>query len=380
MPAGGFYPMYPSPFHPSSTNSPILTKFQLATTYLQTFLYTLFIRAGDPKPAPGTPRFNHDRRRILIFVILAYLGYTIYEADYQLRQAGDFYTLLAVPHAATERDIQSRFRRLTLQFHPDKAAPGTDRARSEAVYVALQQAKDTLTDPAKRFAYDRWGPVVLRWQTCRTVRDYVYTGVQSTAVHYVGSATGLLVVGLLGYLRQGMFWRYFVMASLLVVEVQMLTRPAFPAWLGGIVNPVLVRTGWRQPYLPFQMIELLRKLAVTLFIALAQLGPILQGANTPAGESGDAVSPRQLDTLEALTKAVDAETNRLMALECLPFMSGGPGGTGQLKSTLKEWLVQNTIRNDPELRGAINRVLEQRRPGVLETTEDRQPSPPPHVS
>nr|POE59109.1 chaperone protein dnaj [Quercus suber] len=343
------------------------------------FYLILLIRAGDPKPAPGTARFNHDRRRILIFVIVAYLGYTIYEADYQLRQAGDFYSLLGVPYTASERDIQSRFRRLTLQFHPDKAAPGTDRAHSEAVYVALQQAKDALTQPAKRFAYDRCGPAVLRWQACTTVRDYVITGVQSTVVHYVGSAVGLLVIGLLGYLRQGMFWRYFVMGSLLVVEVQMLTRPVFPAWLAGLVNPVLIWTGVRQPYLPFQMIELLRKLAVTLFIALAQLGPILQGPQTQAGESGDGVSPRQLDALETLTKAVDAETNRLMALECLPFMSGGPAGTRELKSSLKEWLVQNTIRNDPELRGAINNVLEQRRQGVAERNDDRAPPPLPHT-
>ncbi|KAI7510897.1 hypothetical protein KC316_g21850, partial [Hortaea werneckii] len=58
----------------------------LVTGYLQTALYAVFIRAGDPKPAPGSVRFVKDRRRILIFVILAYLFYTIYEADYQLQQ------------------------------------------------------------------------------------------------------------------------------------------------------------------------------------------------------------------------------------------------------------------------------------------------------
>lgn len=52
------------------------------------------------------------RKRIHILVIIAYLLYTIYEADWQLRQAGDFYQHLGVSHAVEDRGLQSRFRRL----------------------------------------------------------------------------------------------------------------------------------------------------------------------------------------------------------------------------------------------------------------------------
>jgi len=45
-------------------------------------------------------------------VILFYLLYTVYDADYQLVQAGDFYQDLGVAHDATDKAIQSRFRRL----------------------------------------------------------------------------------------------------------------------------------------------------------------------------------------------------------------------------------------------------------------------------
>jgi hypothetical protein len=85
---------------------------QLVTGYVQTALYAILIRAGDPKPAPGSPRFVRDRRRIHIFVIVVYLLYTVYEADYQLRLAGDFYQDLGVAHDVAERAVQSRFRRL----------------------------------------------------------------------------------------------------------------------------------------------------------------------------------------------------------------------------------------------------------------------------
>lgn len=85
---------------------------QLVTGYVQTALYAILIRAGDPKPAPGSPRFVRDRRRIHIFVIVVYLLYTVYEADYQLRLAGDFYQDLGVAHDVAEKAVQSRFRRL----------------------------------------------------------------------------------------------------------------------------------------------------------------------------------------------------------------------------------------------------------------------------
>lgn len=49
---------------------------------------------------------------IQIAVIVLYLLYTIYEADYQLVREGDFYTLLGVPHDVGDKALQSKFRRL----------------------------------------------------------------------------------------------------------------------------------------------------------------------------------------------------------------------------------------------------------------------------
>ncbi|KAI6836599.1 membrane associated DnaJ chaperone-like protein [Hortaea werneckii] len=330
----------------------------LVTGYLQTALYAVFIRAGDPKPAPGSVRFVKDRRRILIFVILAYLFYTIYEADYQLQQAGDFYSLLGVQHGVEERAIQSKFRRLTVQYHPDKAS-GSDKAVVEAIYVQLKLARDTLVDPAKHFAYDRFGPEILQWRQCKTIRDYVFHGIQNTSIYYGGSGGVLVLLGLLGYFQQGKFWRYLVMASMYVIEVHTMMRPDFPMALTSIINPVLVSTGLRRAYLPYQMLTLLRKLAVTFFIAMSQLGPILKGPQT--GEaSADSISPQQLEKLDVLARATDQEINRLMGLELMPYMSD-EGTKKDLRSSLKDWLMQNTVRNDPEVKAAIGAVLERRR-------------------
>lgn len=45
-------------------------------------------------------------------VVLAYLLYTIVEADYDLLKGGDFYQDLGLPHNVDDRGIKSRFRRL----------------------------------------------------------------------------------------------------------------------------------------------------------------------------------------------------------------------------------------------------------------------------
>ncbi|KAK5744184.1 hypothetical protein LTR17_002214 [Elasticomyces elasticus] len=331
----------------------------LATGYLQTFLYTIFIRAGDPKPSPGSPRFIRDRKRVFIFVILAYLCYTVYEADYQLRRAGDFYQDLGVSHSVSERELQSRFRRLTVQYHPDKVTSGSasEKAGVEAIYIHLKFARDTLVDPAKRFAYDRFGPEILQWRQSKTIRDFVITGVQRTAAYYAGSGGVLVLLGMLGYLQQGKFWRYVVMASLFVVEMHTMMSPTSPAVFDNVINPFLLATGWRPPYLPFQMLELLRKLTLTFFIALSQLGPVLQG---PQVADGDALSVQHLDRIDALANATDQEVSRLAQLELMPF-GNDQTSTKNLRMSLKEWLVQNTIRNDPEVREAIKTVLDRRR-------------------
>lgn len=80
--------------------------------HLQSILYTILIRAGDPKPQSGSQRYAQDRKRIRIFVIVVYLLYTVYDADYQLQQASDFYQILGVSHSVDEKGLQSKFRRL----------------------------------------------------------------------------------------------------------------------------------------------------------------------------------------------------------------------------------------------------------------------------
>ena len=86
---------------------------QLVTGWVQTIYYGITIRAGERKPQPGSARYTKHRRRIQILVISVYLLYNIYEADWEIRRAGDFYQDLDLssPHVG-DKDIKLRFRRL----------------------------------------------------------------------------------------------------------------------------------------------------------------------------------------------------------------------------------------------------------------------------
>jgi len=69
-------------------------------------------------------------------------------------QKRDFYEVLGVPKDANEATIKSAYRKLALQYHPDRN-PG-DHAAEESFKEAAE-AYGVLSDAQKRAAYDRFG-------------------------------------------------------------------------------------------------------------------------------------------------------------------------------------------------------------------------------
>jgi molecular chaperone DnaJ len=71
----------------------------------------------------------------------------------------DFYAVLNVPREATDDDIKKSYRRLAMQWHPDKNGGSKE---AEDKFKEISEAYDILRDPQKRAAYDRYGEAGLR--------------------------------------------------------------------------------------------------------------------------------------------------------------------------------------------------------------------------
>ncbi|MBO9668001.1 MAG: DnaJ domain-containing protein [Bdellovibrio sp.] len=66
----------------------------------------------------------------------------------------DFYSLLNVSRTATADEIKKSYRKLAMQYHPDKN-PGDKKA--EEKFKELSEAYEVLSDPKKREMYDQFG-------------------------------------------------------------------------------------------------------------------------------------------------------------------------------------------------------------------------------
>jgi curved DNA-binding protein len=73
----------------------------------------------------------------------------------------DYYKILGVERNATEAEIKSAFRKLALQYHPDRN-PGNKQA--EEKFKELNEANEVLSDPEKRGRYDQLGDSYNNWQ------------------------------------------------------------------------------------------------------------------------------------------------------------------------------------------------------------------------
>jgi len=65
----------------------------------------------------------------------------------------EFYDLLGVPRDASEAEIKKAYRKLAMEYHPDR----NSASEAEARFKEITEAYEVLRDPQKRAAYDRYG-------------------------------------------------------------------------------------------------------------------------------------------------------------------------------------------------------------------------------
>lgn len=68
--------------------------------------------------------------------------------------AKDYYTVLGVPRNATQEEIKKAYRKLAMQYHPDK---NKGNKEAEEKFKEINEAYAVLSDPEKRKIYDLYG-------------------------------------------------------------------------------------------------------------------------------------------------------------------------------------------------------------------------------
>ncbi|KAJ3477826.1 hypothetical protein NLG97_g8733 [Lecanicillium saksenae] len=186
---------------------------------------------------------------------------------------------------------------------------------------------------------------MITWTKCVTIKDYVTHGVMYTILPYYA------------------FYRWLLLVTLCMLEVTVATRPTFPAALN-VLNAVLARLSGLPPYLPFELVHLARKITLTVYIALSQIGPIILAQLNPNAEKGvedeDKALREGLLRLEGLTRQMDADAARLIDMELTPF-KGDEEMAVKMRTKMREWLINNTIRSDPMVKDALGNSFRKKR-------------------
>lgn len=116
--------------------------------------------------------------------------------------------MLGVLPSSDDRTVKTRFRRLAALHHPDKVrlTPGNGSDMdADSYFVHLKLAQDTLLDPVKRFAYDRFGKSVVEGSRRKKMRDFLYDGLQMLLPHYVGGLSTMLILNYVWFPRWGRY-------------------------------------------------------------------------------------------------------------------------------------------------------------------------------
>lgn len=258
---------------------------------------------------PSSPRLRNNHLQLSrTFLILLTLLYQLYTSI--ATASSNYYQLLGLPLDIDAEGVKRSFRSLARRYHPDKVGES-----GASFFIILRSAHDALSDPVKRFAYDRFGPTIADWKDCDSSRDYMRRGLMGLVAFYTINPAMYALFGWLNSRADGIsFWRLATLFSLLSFELSLLVSPVPPLWLSIILPNTTI----------YDLRNLLHGLFVNFFFASLQLSAALDvleygEAGAPARDKASKalLAERQLEVVkvkaETLSRVADVVNKNVLA-------------------------------------------------------------------
>ncbi|KAK7202891.1 hypothetical protein BZA70DRAFT_291701 [Myxozyma melibiosi] len=333
-----------------------LTLPRVVSSTLQSYYYkTVYSSNPADVPRPGTPKHRRDQRISYALVIAAYFAYSTYKIIAEVLEQGNSYTVLGVPLDADAKAITRAFRELSRRVYPDKVGPGDDGRP----WMLINSAKETLLDPVKRFAYDRFGSESLGWMGVKTPGDYIWQGLRASMPQYAISLLALVVLSWIG-IREGGYWRFYALAVECVIELWLLTHSGAQERISAFFSyPITIH----------ELSSITRRLLIQITIAGSQLGPVLfpryPDLATQLQQDHELMTV-MLNRLSTTAAVVEKEATAMFSAQTQPFLVPSPRGSANaadelyFKRQLHQQLVEQKLRSHPRVREAVGKAVESR--------------------
>ncbi|ODO07262.1 hypothetical protein L198_00841 [Cryptococcus wingfieldii CBS 7118] len=319
-------------------------------------------------PAPkGSPTYARNYRVAFTGVICVWQAYTLAKGG--LGGEG-WYGLLGVTKSADEDELKKAFRLIARQHHPDRAGPGSDD-----FFIAARKAYETLSDPVKRYAYDRFGPQIVDWKAA-SVRENIYTGLQGSLGFYIVSGIIMFALAIIGKARAGSYWVHTLFASLLAIELSLILSPALYS-PSALVTFFIPRQLLAMPQ--YLQIALLHRLFTALSITISQLAGVWSGDSSLSRAREEQEWQLVNDMLVRMNEQAQEEFHA----DIIPLMStGNPHQMSELiQDSMENVLYDRILQSHPQIRDTYREArirAYQSLPGPARTRQPaNRPSPAP---
>ncbi|MCB2217012.1 DnaJ domain-containing protein [Desulfofustis glycolicus] len=229
----------------------------------------------------------------------------------------DYYQILGVTEASTEDEIRRRYRKLAMQYHPDR---NPDDPQAEEKFKEIAEAYGVLTDPAKRASYNRARATGGPWRQDGATNGFGYSQEDILRDLFRDPRFQQVFQGLMREFQRSGFRSgpQFIRKSFFGGRGGLFFGGLF--FLGSLVGPALLRSvGQRLP----EKGSLFRSLGNTV-------GKVLAGVKNRQGQSENQSEASTTDIIYV----TPLSTEELRSGKTIQVQTDGPDGREMLKVSI----------------------------------------------